>query len=106
MAVFGAVIAYVMQAAAFVVLRRRLPHLPRPYRSRLGIPGAVAALVIALGTLAALFHDASYRPGVVGCAVWFAGGLGWFAMHGRRHLVRSPEEDFALRAVASETSRD
>jgi ethanolamine permease len=106
MAVFGGVIAYVMQAAAFVVLRRRLPHLPRPYRSRLGVPGAVVALGIALGTLAALFHDASYRPGVIGCALWFAGGLGWFAMHGRRHLVRSPEEDFALRAVASETPRD
>jgi len=106
MAVFGAMIAYVMQAAAFVVLRRRLPRLHRPYRSRLGVPGAVAALLIALVTLGALFRDPSYRPGVVGCAVWFAAGLAWFALHGRRHLVRAPEEDFALRAVASASDRD
>src|SRR5438034_5812855 len=36
MAVFGAVISYAMQCASFIMLRRRLPNIERPYRSPLG----------------------------------------------------------------------
>jgi ethanolamine permease len=38
MAVFGAVISYVMQMVAFVLLRRNKPDIERPYRSPLGVP--------------------------------------------------------------------
>ena len=51
MAVFGATISYAFQAMSFILLRRNLPHIERPYRSPLGIPGAVLTLVIALVTL-------------------------------------------------------
>lgn len=37
MAVFGAVLSYVLQMASYVLLRRRHPDLPRPYRSPLGM---------------------------------------------------------------------
>ena len=33
---------------------------------------------------------------MIGVAVWFAVGLLYFAIFGRRHLVLSPEEEFAL----------
>ena len=33
MAVFGAVISYVLQMLSFILLRRRLPEIERPYRS-------------------------------------------------------------------------
>ncbi|MEE2704359.1 MAG: ethanolamine permease, partial [Myxococcota bacterium] len=46
MAVFGAVISYMLQTASFVLLRRRLPDIERPYRSPLGIPGALVAFAI------------------------------------------------------------
>ena len=97
MAVFGAVVSYVIQMAAFVRLRRRFPHVGRPWVSPLGEAGAIAAAAIALVTLGALFLDPGYRAGLYGCAVWFAAGLCWFALRSRTRLVRAPEEDFALR---------
>jgi ethanolamine permease len=85
--------------ASFILLRRRLPHIERPYRSPLGIPGALVALLISVTTLAALFvADAGYRAAVLGAVAWYAAGLAWFAMVGRHRLLRSPEENFALAA--------
>ena len=37
MAVFGAVISYFMQCLAFIMLRRKLPNIERPYRSPVGV---------------------------------------------------------------------
>ena len=96
MAVFGAVIAYIMQMVAFVLLRRRFPQLHRPYRSPLGNAGAIIACIIAGITLVFLFMNPDYRIGVYGCALWFAAGLIYFALVGRHKLVYSPEEDFAV----------
>jgi ethanolamine permease len=103
MAVFGAVLSYVLQMASYVLLRIRLPEIARPFRSPLGTPGALLALAIAATTLVALFvSDPIYRGVVVAAAVWYALGLVWFAAVGRRSLVRSPEEEFALRAHGRE----
>jgi ethanolamine permease len=96
MAVFGAVISYVMQMISFVILRRKLPHIERPYRSPLGVAGAVVAGVIAAGTLIVLPFNSDYRPGVYGMILWFAAGLVYFGISGRNKLVLSPEEEFAL----------
>jgi ethanolamine permease len=98
MAVFGAVISYGLQMTSFVLLRRRFPELARPYRSPLGIPGALVAFAISAVVLVALFTtDPIYRNVVVGAAIWYALGLAWFAAVGRHRLVRSPEEAFATR---------
>jgi ethanolamine permease len=100
MAVFGAVLSYGLQMLSFVLLRWRLPHVPRPYRSPLGIPGAAVAFGISGLTLLALFvSDPVYRRVVIGAAIWYALGLLWFAVVGRHRLVLSPEERFALRTV-------
>jgi ethanolamine permease len=95
MAVFGAVIAYILQMASFVLLRLRFPRIARPWRSPLGIAGAAVTAAVALITLGALFLSADYRPGVFGAAVWFLGGIVWFAWRGSRGLVFAPEEQFA-----------
>jgi ethanolamine permease len=95
MAVFGAMLSYLMQATAFILLRRRMPHIPRPYRSPLGIPGAVATGAIALLTLAWQLQDPAYRAAVLPVAGWMAIGLAYFALVGRHRLVLSPEERFA-----------
>ena len=103
MAVFGAVISYVLQMASFVLLRVRFPSLPRPYRSPLGVAGALVALGIALLTLVTLFvSDPVYRQVVIGAAIWYAAGLVYFAVHARKRLVYSPEEDFAARHARGE----
>jgi ethanolamine permease len=96
MAVFGAVISYFMQCVAFIMLRRRLPNIERPYRSPVGVWGAAIAGAIALVALVSLFLNPDYFPGVAGTAVYFVMGLIYFAIAGRHKLVLSPEEEFAM----------
>jgi ethanolamine permease len=96
MAVFGAVISYFMQMLSFIQLRRKLPHIERPYRSPIGITGAAIAGVIALVSLVSLYLDDAYRAGVIGVAIWFVLGILYFGLSGRNRLVLSPEEEFAV----------
>ena len=102
MAVFGAVIAYVFQMVSFIRLRILFPQISRPYRSPLGIGGAVVAIVIAATTLLTLFLNHDYRPGVIGATIWFLLGIGYFALHARKRLVLAPEEKFAEEARRAE----
>ncbi len=95
MAVFGAVISYIMQCTSFVLLRRNLPHIERPYRSPVGIAGAIVAGLIALASLVAILDNGDYRPGVYGVAIFYVIAMAYFAVAGRKRLVLSPEEEFA-----------
>jgi ethanolamine permease len=96
MAVFGAVLSYMLQTASFILLRVRAPGLERPYRSPLGVPGAVLAFAIALLTFGALFvTEPGYRWAVAGAAGWYVLGHAYFAFYARRRLVYSPEESAA-----------
>jgi ethanolamine permease len=96
MAVFGAVISYAMQCLSFIMLRRRLPNIDRPYRSPVGEWGAGIAGVIAVISLISLYSNEDYRPGVYGTLIYFVVGILYFAIAGRHRLVLSPEEEFAL----------
>jgi len=96
MAVFGAVISYAMQCLSFIMLRRRLPNIERPYRSLVGVWGAGIAGVIALVALVSLYSNETYRPGVYGTLIYFVLGILYFAFIGRHRLVLTPEEEFAL----------
>lgn len=96
MAVFGAMFSYIMQAISFILLRRRLPHIERPFRSPLGVPGAVLTIVIAVVTLLYQVQDPNFTKGVLWVAVWFGVAIGYFALVGRHRLILSPEEEFAL----------
>src|SRR5207253_7286942 len=75
MAVFGAMISYAMQGLSFILLRRNLPRIVRPYRSRLGSPRAAVAIAIALMTLYCQLQDPVYRQGVYAVAAVYALGL-------------------------------
>jgi ethanolamine permease len=96
MAVFAAVISYIMQMTAFVLLRKNMPNIDRPYRSKWGVPGAVIAGALAAISLIAIFLNSAYRPGVYGVAIYYLLGVVYFAVAGRHRLVLSPEEEFAL----------
>jgi ethanolamine permease len=98
MAVFGAMISYAFQGASFIMLRKKMPNIERPYRSPLGIPGAAATVVIAIVTLYYQLQDPLYRNGVYGALAWYVAGIVYFAAVGRHKLVLSPEEEFALTA--------
>ena len=96
MAVFGAVISYFMQCLSFILLRRNLPDIERPYRSPVGLWGAAIAGAIALVSLISLYLNEDYRPGVYGTLIYFLLGIVYFAVAGRHRLVLSPEEEFAM----------
>jgi amino acid transporter len=61
---FGIVIAYAMVALSFIVLRRKQPEMPRPYRVRHGRFVGYAALVLSLGMMVL------YLPGSPSALVW------------------------------------
>ena len=96
MAEFGAMISYALQGVSFILLRRNMPDIERPYRSPLGVPGAAATVVIASVTLYYQLQDPLYRKGVYAAVCWYIAGVIYFALVGRHRLVLSPEEEFAL----------
>jgi ethanolamine permease len=101
MSVFGALTTYILMMIAFVILRRREPNVERPYRSPVGVPGAVVALVIAATCgFAQLYYPGKVlgaRAGVVATIGVLALGFIYFALYSRHHLVaEAPEEEFAL----------
>ena len=63
MAVFGAMLSYIAQAVSFILLRRNQPNIERPFRSPLGIPGAVVTIVIAVVTLFYQMQDPNFFRG-------------------------------------------
>jgi len=103
MAVFGAMISYIMQGVSFILLRVKLPNIDRPYRSPFGILGALCTIVIGLVTIYFQVTDPAFRDPVIGVAIYYAITILYFALIGRRHLVLSPEEEFAMTKGASET---
>src|SRR6478736_6388049 len=97
MAVFGAMFSYLLQALTFIQLRRKFPNIERPYRSPFGVLGASLTVIIALVTISFQLTDPVYRTGVIGVAIWYALAILYFALYGRKTLVFSPEEAFAVK---------
>jgi ethanolamine permease len=95
-AVFGAVISYFLQMISYIILKNKYSDVARPYRSPVGLGGALIAAIIAGVTLIVLPFNESYRSVVVGVAIFFAIGLVYFAVWRRHKLVLSPEEEFAV----------
>jgi ethanolamine permease len=102
MAVAGAMLAYFMQGMSYIVLKKKFPHLHRPYVSPFGTAGAVICMVIAAVTLVFQLTDAVFRAGVIGVAVYYAVMMAYFLVVGRHKLILSPEEEFALTKGQSE----
>jgi len=97
MAVFGAMFSYLLQGLTFIQLRRKFSNIERPFRSPFGVLGATLTVSIALVTIGFQLSDPLYRTGVIGVAIWYALAILYFAAHGRRTLVLSPEEEFAVK---------
>ena len=104
MAVFGAMFSYLLQGLTFIQLRRKFPNIERPYRSPFGVTGAALTVIIALVTIGFQLADPVYRTGVVGVAIWYALAILYFAVRGRKTLILSPEEEFAVKQRESLSS--
>ena len=95
-AVWGAVLAYFLQMVSFIILRRKLPNVERPYRSPWGITGAVIAAAIALLIFVGFLLNPTFLPAIIAIAVVYVVLLLGFGLFFRHRLVLSPEEEYAL----------
>lgn len=95
-AVFGAVISYIMQMVSFILLRRKFPNANRPYKSPTGVVGAVIAGVIAFASFLGILLAPTFQLAVITFLIIFVVGIVIFALVGRHRLVLSPEEEYAL----------
>ena len=104
MAVFGAALSYVLIMVSHIVLRRREPDMPRPYRTPGGVFTTGFALVIAvLAVIATFLVDA---VAALWCLLVFAAFMAYFGLYSRRRLVaNSPDEEFAALAAAEDELR-
>ncbi|MCT1558590.1 amino acid permease [Helcobacillus massiliensis] len=95
-AVWGAVVAYIMQMISFLRLRKRFPNAKRPYRSPWGKFGAWAAAVVSAFIFLGFLLNPSYLPAIIAIIVIYAVMLITFWLWGRHRLIMSPEEEYAL----------
>ncbi|MCV2488259.1 ethanolamine permease [Geodermatophilus sp. YIM 151500] len=92
-AVFGATVSYVLMMLAHIVLRRREPDLPRPYRTPGGVVTTGVALVLAAAAVVATFFVDELAAGIT--ALIFVAALAYFWFYSRHRLVaNAPEEEF------------
>ena len=104
MAVFGAVLAYILQMASFILLRVRFPSMSGPTSVPWAFPAPRSPASIAAVTLVMLFRNPDYNKGVIGAAVWFLLGIGYYAVYARHRLVLAPEEEAAFDPSAGEVA--
>ncbi|WP_438353930.1 amino acid permease [Microbacterium sp. CJ88] len=95
-AVWGAVLAYLLQMVSFIILRRKFPNANRPYRSRWGIPGAVIAAAISALIFVGFLLNPTFGPAIIAIVIVYVVILLGFALFFRHRLVLSPEEEYAL----------
>jgi ethanolamine permease len=104
MAVFGAALSYVLMMVSHIVLRRREPDMPRPYRTPGGVVTTGFALIVAVLAVIATFlvdHIAALC-----CLIVFALFMAYFGLYSRHRLVaNSPDEEFAALAAAEDELR-
>jgi ethanolamine permease len=95
-AVWGAVLAYLLQMASFVILRVRFPEAKRPHLSPFGVPGAVVAGLISAVVFVGVLLNPSYTAAIYTVLVLYVLALVFFAVRGRHNLILSPEEEYAI----------
>ncbi|KAE9288740.1 hypothetical protein PF008_g26060 [Phytophthora fragariae] len=57
LSLIGAIVSYLFQLTAFIMLRIREPERPRPYKSPFGIPGAVLCIILCIFSLVSIIYS-------------------------------------------------
>lgn len=105
-AVWGAVVAYFLQMVSFLILRRKFPDVNRPYKSPMGKFGAYSAAVIAALVFVGLLINPAFQAAIVAIIIVYALILLGFAVHYRKQLVLSPEEEYAMSGGTHEMTKE
>ena len=97
MAVFGAMISYLLQGSPSCGCAGNSAISIGPAGARSALLGASLTVIIAVVTIYFQLTDPVYQKGVIGVAIWYALTILYFAVYGRKTLVFSPEEEFAVK---------
>jgi ethanolamine permease len=101
MSVFAALITYILVTVSYIKLKFSHAHQPRPYKSPLGVMGALIAASLALVALAACFYTPTYRAGIFGVLLVVIVATLYFLLFSRKHLVlQAPEEAAAISGLS------
>jgi ethanolamine permease len=95
-AVWGAMLAYLMQMVSFLMLRKKFPNANRPYKSPWGLFGGWIGLIISGLAFIGFLLNKAFLPAIVAIAVVYVVLLAIFALYSRHRLILSPEEEYAL----------
>jgi ethanolamine permease len=97
MAVFGALISYILAMLSYIKLKFSRPDLPRPYESPLGNIGAAIGAILAIFAFVACFLVPEYQPGILGIGIVLIVATVYYFIFSRNRLVaQAPEEATAL----------
>ena len=96
-AVWGAVIAYMLQMVSYLLLKKNMSQLKRPYKSPVGSAGALVAGLLALVVFVGQLLNPAYRQAIFAIAIVYILGLLYFGLVARKRLVMSPEEEAAIK---------
>lgn len=97
MAVFAALIAYILVLFSYIKLKSSYPDFPRTYESPLGIWGAAIGAALAIIALFACLSVPAYQPGAWGVAIFMIVAILYFLLYSKNRLVaQAPEERAAL----------
>ncbi|KAI9222355.1 amino acid permease-domain-containing protein [Blastocladiella britannica] len=89
--------SYLLQFSCYILIYLRLPNLPRPFHSPLGLPGAIVGFLVALmfGVIAPLCVNPFFYGTLlaISVAVLFLATVYWFQV-ARARMAESPEKIF------------
>ncbi|RLN98362.1 hypothetical protein BBJ28_00011847 [Nothophytophthora sp. Chile5] len=57
LALIGAIVSYIFQLVAFIMLRVREPERERPYKSPFGVPGAVVCIILCIFSMVSIIYS-------------------------------------------------
>ncbi|OWZ04759.1 Amino acid/polyamine transporter [Phytophthora megakarya] len=82
LSLIGAIVSYMFQLTAFIMLRIREPERPRPYKSPFGIPGALVCFILSIFSLVSIIYSGTssyvFLASVLVAIAYFALGAVYF----------------------------
>jgi ethanolamine permease len=81
---------------SYILLKRNLPNLNRPYKSPVGVMGALVAGLLAALVFVGQALNPALTTAIQAIAIVYVIGLVLFGLFGRKKLVLSPEEQAAI----------
>jgi ethanolamine permease len=82
---------------SYLLLKKRLPNLARPYKSPVGSMGAIVAGLLAALVFVGQALNPALTTAIQAIAIVYVIGLIGFGLFGRKKLVLSPEEEAAIK---------